>query len=942
MKWHSRGSGVLLASVLVGAVLVPGPAGSQAEPAAPGPAATSGAPSWSTEFDIQGVDGVGRTLLPRPDGLWIGGEFRIGGDRLAGNAVLWTGSEWAELGDFDDRVSVFAVHGGRVVAGGRFTSVDGTAASRVAVFDESKGWQPLGEGFEDRDAPNRCEVHTLLSSGGLLYAGGEFTHAEGEEATAFAVWDGTRWSPVPGGPLTGGIVSVRALTEFRDAIAVGGEFERAGDVSTPSLASWRNGVWEGIGGGLGGVVQALHVRGDTLLAGGFFRILDREVPLENFAVWDGGSWDSWGSAFTGIDPTVLAIDEFRGDLIVAGEFQYINGARFEQIARWDGNQWHRMSGGFVGTGGVHVLANWSNALLAGGAFSNASGHSGWGLARWGGSAWNPVGVGHGMSGPVYALAFDGEQILAGGFFARAGRVRGDNVSLWNGSGWVALGADLDREALAVAPYEGGYFVAGLFNGFVNGPTRHVVVFSDGIWSTPRGGVAAAARAVTLFDGDVVVGGSFVRAGGRPAERIASWDGELFNPLGAGLSDTPYALHVHEDELIAGGRFLRAGNLETPHLARWDGQNWFPFPSGPDGDVLAIASLGTDLVVAGEFLRVDDLPANRIALWDGERWSVLGSGFDGPVHALTVLGPRLVAGGSFGHADGKPAAGIAFWDGWSWNPVDDGVDGGDGNVHALLSRGDQLVVGGSFELAGGSVSFNFAVRSGPLPLHVWPGDCNNDGVVDGFDVLALGRQWERSGPGRQSVGTSWAPAPAEDWDPVAATYADADGSGTVDLEDLLAILGNWGRDRRDGSSPAAPALPEGLSWLQAFPEETLLALYSRLSEGDPVSQDLRDRIERALGWEGEGSSARGFQARILGTPSIGWPELSLTLPVPSEVRLELLDVSGRRIAGVRRAFDEGDHRIEIPHPVGKAGSGVYFLRLRSGGTYRILRLVKLAD
>ncbi len=78
------------------------------------------------------------------------------------------------------------------------------------------------------------------------------------------------------------------------------------------------------------------------------------------------------------------------------------------------------------------------------------------------------------------------------------------------------------------------------------------------------------------------------------------------------------------------------------------------------------------------------------------------------------------------------------------------------------------------------------------LLVWPGDTNNDGIVNQNDVLPLGLHWSRTGSARQNASMVWQPQPATPWTPEAATYADADGNGIVNQNDVLPIGLNWGK------------------------------------------------------------------------------------------------------------------------------------------------------
>ncbi len=78
------------------------------------------------------------------------------------------------------------------------------------------------------------------------------------------------------------------------------------------------------------------------------------------------------------------------------------------------------------------------------------------------------------------------------------------------------------------------------------------------------------------------------------------------------------------------------------------------------------------------------------------------------------------------------------------------------------------------------------------LTVWPGDTNNNGVVNQADVLPLGLYWNKTGPARANRSTQWQGQAAAPWNPANATYADANGDGVVNQADILPIGLNWGK------------------------------------------------------------------------------------------------------------------------------------------------------
>ena len=80
--------------------------------------------------------------------------------------------------------------------------------------------------------------------------------------------------------------------------------------------------------------------------------------------------------------------------------------------------------------------------------------------------------------------------------------------------------------------------------------------------------------------------------------------------------------------------------------------------------------------------------------------------------------------------------------------------------------------------------------------VWPGDANNDGVVNTLDVLYIGVGYNTQGPARNNQGIVWVGDTTATWstvmpDSVNQAYVDCNGNGFVDENDLIAIEQNYG-------------------------------------------------------------------------------------------------------------------------------------------------------
>ncbi len=80
------------------------------------------------------------------------------------------------------------------------------------------------------------------------------------------------------------------------------------------------------------------------------------------------------------------------------------------------------------------------------------------------------------------------------------------------------------------------------------------------------------------------------------------------------------------------------------------------------------------------------------------------------------------------------------------------------------------------------------------LLVYPGDTNNDKVVNQADVLPIGLHFNKTGPVRPNAKLLWSGQMVFPWTPEASTYADANGNGLINQADVLPIGLNWGQTR----------------------------------------------------------------------------------------------------------------------------------------------------
>jgi hypothetical protein len=122
------------------------------------------------------------------------------------------------------------------------------------------------------------------------------------------------------------------------------------------------------------------------------------------------------------------------------------------------------------------------------------------------------------------------------------------------------------------------------------------------------------------------------------------------------------------------------------------------------------------------------------------------------------------------------------------------------------------------------------------IFVWPGDANNDGIVNNLDILNVGNAFSKQGNARNILQLNWAEAEVLKWTDTLPNglnlgYIDCSGNGFVNIEDAYAIELNYGETNSNFN---------GLNFTQGTindPLLTVVATDSFWQPGDTVTLNI---------------------------------------------------------------------------------------------------------
>jgi hypothetical protein len=282
-------------------------------------------------------------------GYFSGAGGVAGTEKLA----AWTGTTWksvnAQLASFLSSIWALRTwddgNGEALYIGGNFLDIGGNTGFDHIVKYDGANYTQLGGTIAGAGIPLGVFSFGVWDDGNgeALYMGGRFSSVDGVPANRIAKWDGKTWSALGTGLAGPGVgTSPYDILEFEGSLYIGGQsIDTAGGVAVLNVARWDGMNWHAVGDGLAGVVWDLEVyddgTGPALYAVGLFTASGGGTPIDHVAKLVNGKWiDAGSGANDNCYASYVADDGDAQDLWVGGAFTQAAGTLCRRVMRLDG------------------------------------------------------------------------------------------------------------------------------------------------------------------------------------------------------------------------------------------------------------------------------------------------------------------------------------------------------------------------------------------------------------------------------------------------------------------------------------------------------------------------------------------------------------------------------------------------------------------------------
>lgn len=704
-----------------------------------------------------GASGSAATVLAialQADGkIVVGGTFSQAGGQARGNIARFNADASLDatflssgVGANGDVFAVLVQPDGKIVICGDFTTVNGTGRNRIARLnsDGTLDFTFLATG----SGANITVNSAALQSDGKIVIGGRFSTINGTTRNHIARLnsDGTLDTSflAVGSGVNGDVFSLALQSDGKAVI--GGFFTSVNGTARNGIARLNaDGTHDtsflATGSGVNNSVFAVAIQADDrVVIGGLFTNVNGMERNGAARLNPDGNLDaSFQATGSGANAPLYALAlQADGKIVIGGAFTNFSGTERNGIARLNANG--TVDSSFLASGsGVNNVVRCSaiqsdGKILIGGAFTTVNDAVRSGIARLDSTgALDTAAAGVGRNDvAVVAVQSDGRILIGGSFVSFSGTAR-NRVARLNGDGtldttFLASGSGANGNVFALAlQADGKILIGGSFTS-VNGTARNRIarLNADGTLDTAflaagSGADSSVRKIVVQTDNKILVAGSFTSINGTTRNSIArlNSDGTLDNSFLAsdtGANGSVLTLAVQSDgKMLIGGDFTIFNGTSRNRCARLnsDGTLDTAFLSSANDQVFALA-LQSDgkVLIGGLFTTVNNTTRNRIARLNTNgtldtAFLATAAGANYSVRAIFVQPDgRIVVGGEFGNYNGAYRGNIARLQ--SDSSLDETFinfnSGANSRVSAIALQSDgKVIVGGFFSTVNDVVS-----------------------------------------------------------------------------------------------------------------------------------------------------------------------------------------------------------------------------------------------
>ena len=287
-----------------------------------------------------------------------------------------------------------------------------------------------------------------------LYVGGNFIHTNSVSNSGVLTYDNINsWQQF--GNVIGNVLDI---IKFNNEIYVG---------TYDGIFKWTGSKWDTIGLNDVGAISKLYVFNNELYAGGVYNKIDTTIS-NGLTKWNGTSWTQVGDYKKRCFGTIYDLNSYNGELYAFGQLTDTLGVPMN-IARFDGQHWHRVTNLFNGgMDAIETSVIYNNELYVAGTFGKCYGSTFNFIAKYNGSSWSNVGIdgvtglSSSSNGQIHKLRVIDHKLYAVGVFQHADNIDAQYIASWDGMKWCGYGNGFDNRITDIVKANGTIFIGGGF------------------------------------------------------------------------------------------------------------------------------------------------------------------------------------------------------------------------------------------------------------------------------------------------------------------------------------------------------------------------------------------------------------------------------------------------------------------------------------------------